>query len=369
MISQRALNNHFHETRNIKWAFLWKDIAENNNEYIIDFKAKQRFYMSLIIENAINKKKGAIYKKYAPYFEMYEYINMDNFPVFYDEDEIEFLSVSGFGNELTKAIESLKEESYIINNDLKISTSMPDTFLKYRVLTMANSISFNNTDLIKWKNKNYNETVVIPFIDCFKKVISNKSSNAKFSMKKDGNNSYYLEIITTKKIKKGKEINLKWLQLSNQDSLLYYGFIEKGNKYIPKYYINVFNNMFKKDLGIDTNNNFEDVAKRDLYDLNYEFFESDIVQSYKNISLLLDKYKNKKEGRYEMMVDNLNYYIRIYDEQFTEGNINLYIRGNEKRRAIKELMKLEKKMLEKKIDYLESLIKDIKEKKYSFEDL
>ena len=70
-----------------------------------------------------------------------------------------------------------------------------------------------------------------------------------------------------------------------------------------------------------------------------------------------------------MMVDNLNYYVRIYDEQFTDGNINLYIRGNYKRRAIKELMKFEKKMLEKKIDYLETLIKDIKEKKYSFEDL
>ena len=369
MISQKSLNNYFYETKNKKWAFLWREIAENKNEYISDFLTKQRFYISIIIENVINKKKGALYKKYAPYFEMYEYINMDNFPVFYDEDEIYFLSASGFGNELTKAVEALKEESYIINNDLNISTSMPDTFLKYRVLTMANSISFNNTDLIKWKNYKYNETVVVPFIDCFKKVILNRTSMAKYSMKKDKNNNYYLEVISTKRINKGEEITLKWVQLSNQDSLIYYGYIEEGNRYIPHFYINVFNNMFKKDLGIDTNNNFEAVAKRDLYDLNYEFFESDIVQSYKNISLLLDKYKNKKEGRYEMMVDNLNYYLRIYDEQFTDGNINLYIKGNEKRRIIKQLIKWEKNTLEDKINYVKTIINDIKAKKINIDDL
>jgi hypothetical protein len=157
--------------------------------------------------------------------------------------------------------------------------------------------------------------------------------------------------------------------MSNQDSLLYYGFVERGNEVVPNFYVNVFNNLFRKDLGIDPDKNYDDIARRDLYELNSEFLRKDVVYSYRNISLLLDKYKNKKEGRYEMMVDNLNYYVRIYDEQFTEGNINLYIRGNYKRRAIKELMKFEKKMLEKKIEYLETLINDIKEKKYSFEDL
>ena len=365
MISQNTLNIHFKEKKYKKWEFLWDKIDNNKNEFIAHYITKQILYISIIIENAIYKKKGSIYKKYKQYFDMYDYINMDNFPIFYEDDEIYFLSPSGFGNELTKAIESLREESYIINNDLKITTSMPDTFLKYRVLSMANSINFNNTKL----NNDYNETVVVPLIDCFKKVISSRYATAKYSIEKDKDSKYYLEIKTIKNIKKDEEINLKWLKMSNQDSLLYYGFIEKGNEIVPTFYVNVFNNLFRKDLGIDPDENYEGIAKRDLYELNSEFLEKDVVYSYRNISLLLDKYKNKKEGRYEMMVDNLNYYVRIYDEQFTEGNINLYIRGNEKRRAIKELMKLEKKLLEKKIDYLETLIKDIKEKKYSFEDL
>ena len=365
MISQNSLYNHFKEKKNKQWQIIFNEIDNNKNEFIAHYITKQILYISIVIENAINKKKGSIYNKYKPYFDMYDYINMDNFPIFYEDDEIYFLSPSGFGNELTKAIESLREESYIINNDLKITTSMPDTFLKYRVLSMANSINFNNTNL----NYDYNETAVVPFIDCFKKVISSRYATAKYSIEKDKNNKYYLEIKTIKKINKDQEINLKWLKMSNQDSLLYYGFVERGNEVVPNFYVNVFNNLFRKDLGIDPDKNYDDIAKRDLYELNSEFLRKDVVYSYRNISLLLDKYKNKKEGRYEMMVDNLNYYVRIYDEQFTDGNINLYIRGNYKRRAIKELMKFEKKMLEKKIDYLETLIKDIKEKKYSFEDL
>ena len=234
---------------------------------------------------------------------------------------------------------------------------------------MANSINFNNTFLRREINeKEYNESVVVPFIDCFKKVISKNLSTAEFSIKLDNNNKYYLEIRTIKEINKDEEIKLKWLNLSNQNALLYYGFTEEGNEFYPVYYINVFNNIFKRDLGIPTSNNFENIAKRDLYDLNSEFLEPDIVQSYKNISMVLDKYKDKKEGRYEMMLDNLNYYLRIYDEQFTDGNINLYIDGNQKRKNIREIMKLERKFVDNKMNYLRGLIKIIKEKKMIFDD-
>ena len=156
---------------------------------------------------------------------------------------------------------------------------MIDTFLKYRVLTMANTISYNNTYLKKEKNENYNETVLVPFIDCFKKVISDKIATAEYSMKKEKNkNGYYLEIKTIKNIEIGEEINLQWLKLSNQDSLLFYGFIEEGNEYAPAFFVNVFNNLLKKDLGIDVNNDFSDVAKRDLYELDSEFIHADIVE-------------------------------------------------------------------------------------------
>ena len=359
MISQNFLDNHFHEIKSKRWSPLWEEIVKNKNPYINDFLIKQIFYISIIIENAIRRKKGSIYKKYESYFDMYDYINMDNFPLFYEEDEISFLSLSSFGSELDKSSESLKEEYNIINKHLNISKPIYDNYLKYRVLTLANSISFDNIDL----DNDYNETAVVPFIDCFKKVISDKSAMAEYFIKKDKNDNYYLEIRSIKKIKKDKEIKLKWLKLSNQDSLLFYGFIEKGNEYAPGFYIDVFNNLFKKDLGVDTKKSFKGIIKRDSYELNSEIFDSKIIQTYKKLSMQFDKYKNKKEGKYEMMKDNLNYYYKIYDDKFTDENIKLYIRDDSKRKIIKELLKMEKKIIQNKIEYLNTIIQDISNKK------
>jgi hypothetical protein len=243
---------------------------------------------------------------------------------------------------------------------------MLETYLKYRVLSFANSIGFINHNSME----GYNESVVVPFIDCFQKIIPDGTqSMAQYSMKKNDKNEYFFEIVSTKDIKNNQEISLEWKKLSNQDSLLYYGFIQKGNKLLSTFYVNVFNDVFKGDLGIDINKNFSDIAKRNMYDINSEFLESDVVQSYKNISMLFDKYKNKKEGRYEMMVDNLNYYLKVYDKELSEGNINLHIKGNNKRKIIKELMKIEESNLINKINYIKSIIQDIKERNHNIDDL
>ena len=359
MISQSSLETHFQEKRSKKFAYLWDKIIENKNPYISYFSTKQLFYMSIIIEDAMNKKKGYLYNKYKPYFDMYEYMNMDDFPVFYDEEEIYYLSPSSFGSELKQAVESLKEEYYIINNDLQITNSIQDNFLKYRVLALANSISFNNTKL---KDRNdFNESVIVPFIDCFKKVVLDYNSTAEYKIFLDNSdNKYYLEIKSIKDIEKNKEINLKWRKINNGECLIYYGFIEKGNYVAPKYYINLFNAMLRKDLGVDEKKDFRDIIQRGRYELNTEFFDPDVVGSYKNLSKLFDKYKDKPEGRYEMMRDNLKYYLDLYDIQFTDGYINLYIKGNNKRKYIKSIMKIERLLVQKKINYVNDVINDIK---------
>ena len=375
MISKEILKEYINRSKRKNFLNLWEKILALNNKNLFDLYSKQLLYITIILEYYTNKKKGLFYKKYEPYLEMYEYYNMDNFPAFFDDDEIYFLSPSGFGSELIKLTELLRDEYLITKNDLKIESSLFDTFLKYRILTFANSIRFNNTNLNKeFKsseyNIEYNDTVIVPFIDCFKKKIYNRDSiMAEYSFVKDEKDQYYLEIRATKDIKEGAEITLQWRRLSNQDSYLYYGFIDEENILLPKIYVNVLNNMMKNDLGIDENKTFDKIAKRDLYELNSEFIEADVVYSYKNISENIDKYKNKKEGRYEMMADNLNYYLRIYDEQITDGNINLYISGKEKRRIIKILMKMEREIFNDKINYIKMLIKDIKEKKYNFNDL
>ena len=147
MISKETLSKYLNKNKNKKISNLWEKILSLNNENLPDFYSKQLLYMTILLEYFTNIKKGPFYNKYEQYFEMYEYIDMDNFPVFFDEDEIYFLSPSGFGAELIKATESLKEEYLTTKNELKIESSMPDTFLKYRVLSLSNSMRFNNTNL------------------------------------------------------------------------------------------------------------------------------------------------------------------------------------------------------------------------------
>lgn len=366
LISQNTLYNQSFTSKNKKWCNIWDKIIKSENPHIIHNSIKQYLFISLILENAMQKRKGIIYKKYEPYLNMYEDINLDNFPIFYDEDEIEYLSLSNFGSQLMRDIKYLKEEYYEAKNELKITTSILETYLKYRVLSFANSIGFKNHNSLEV----YNESVVVPFIDCFQKIIPDgTSSMSKYSMKKNNKNEYFFEIVSTKDINNNQEISLEWKKLSSQDSLLYYGFIQKDNKLLSTFYVNVFNDVFKGDFGVDINKNFNEIAKRDMYDINSEFLESDVVQSYKNISKLFDKYKNKKEGRYEMMVDNLNYYLNVYNKELSEGNINLHIKGNTKRKMIKEIMKIEESILIDKINYIKSIIQDIKEKNHNIDDL
>ena len=63
---------------------------------------------------------------------------------------------------------------------------------------------------------------------------------------------------------------------------------------------------------MDPKENFKGIIKRDVYEISSEIFDEDIIQTYKKLAKKFDKYKNKKEGKYEMMMDNLKYYLKIY---------------------------------------------------------
>jgi hypothetical protein len=60
------------------------------------------------------------------------------------------------------------------------------------------------------------------------------------------------------------------------------------------------------------------------------------------------------------MRDNLKYYFDLYENPLSDGNINMYINGNEKKKDIKEIIHKEKKLIEGKIEHLNKVIKGIK---------
>ena len=362
MITQNTLTEIYKQSKNQKFKNLWKKITEIKNEHIKYFSTKQLLYMSIIIENAISKKKGPIYKKYKEYLRMLEKMNMDIFPIFYDEQEKLYLSGSNFGSQLNRAYDSLNEEYYLLGKELNISIPFQDDFLKARVISLISSTDFNNTNL-NYTN-GFNETVIVPFLDCFNKAISTEKSNARFEIKEIKNTTtnlidYYLEVYSNNEILIGGEINLKWRPFPNSELLLYYGIVEEGNPFKSRYYVDIMNKKIRKDLNISNDQKFDNV-KRDMYEINSEFYEPSVINTYRNISLTIDKYKNKEEGAYELMLDNLKYYAELYDNPLSDGNVNMYINGKEKQKDIKEILHMEKRTIEGKVKHLEKVISGIK---------
>ena len=100
-----------------------------------------------------------------------------------------------------------------------------------------------------------------------------------------------------------------------------------------------------------------------MFDLTTDFFEPFVIDEYRNISKKIDKYRNKDEGLYLLMLDNLKYYLELYDNPLSDGNINMHINGKEKIDDIKDIMHNERNLVERRVERLEAIIKDIKEKK------
>ena len=361
MITQTNLNNMYKNTKK-KFENLWENVVNLKSDSVKYYSTKQLLYMSIILENAIRKKKGPLYKKYKEYLKLFEQRNMDIYPIFYDQDEKYYLSGSNFGIQLNRAVEALNEEYILTSTKLNVSIPNQDDFFKVRVLSLVSSTDFNNSNI--YLPPNFNETCIVPFLDCFNKVISSERANSIFDIigiKNETTNytDYYLEVYSNDEIYIGSELNLKWRSFPNTEFLLYYGQVEEGNPFNSKYYIDIINRKFKEDLGFDKEKVFDNV-KRDIYEINTEFYDPFVINTYRNLSMSIDKFKNREEGPYELMRDNLKYYYNLYENPLSDGNINIYINGNEKKKDIREIIHKEKKLIEARIERLDKVIKEIK---------
>ena len=353
MISQHYLDNFFKKTKNKKFASLWNKIS-SINEYLKYTSAKQLFYISIIFSDSTFRQKGKFYKKYKEYLDMYNYINLDNFPVLYNAKEMLYLNNSYFGKEINNNLKSINNEYYLIKNELDLdNTVLVDEYAKYRILSLSNSININN------------KTYVVPLIDCFKKKVNktygNYNAYIKLSPNKENNKEYDLEIYSYGEIESNMEIFLLWKQISNIQSLLYYGFVDEKNVITSEYLVDLINKNFRKDLNVDYINEINNISLDDLivpkfYDLNDEFYDEYLFYAYSNMSIYFDQYYRNNEGPYQMMKDNLVYYLRLYEEIYNDDLISRNIMGKNKKTNVKNVLRLEQKLIENRIQLLNNKI-------------
>jgi hypothetical protein len=233
------------------------------------------------------------------------------------------------------------------------NTVLVDEYAKYRILSLSNSININN------------KTYVVPLIDCFKKKINktygNYNAYIKLSPNKENNKEYDLEIYSYGEIQSNMEIFLLWKQISNIQSLLYYGFVDENNVITSEYLVDLINKNFRKDLNVDNINKNNNISLDDLivpkyYDLNDEFYDEYLFYAYNNISIYFDQYYRNNEGPYQMMKDNLVYYLRLYEEMYNDDLINRNIMGKSKKANVKNVLRLEQKLIENRMQLLNNKI-------------
>ena len=366
LISQKSVEKMFKKGKNKKLANLWNKVL-NINQYLNTSSSKQLFYITVMLSHSTFNQKGKFYKKYEEYLNMYNYINLDDYPIFFKKNEMKYLNYSNFGKEIHNNFKSINNEYYLIKHELDMdSTIIVEEFIKYRILSLANSFYFNN------------KTYIIPFVDCFKRKVnhSNNEYNAYIALQYENNtkeenytkNKFTLEFYSNKKIKRNEEISILWKQVSNSENYLYYGFIDEKNLLTPPFLVEFVNKNFLKDLNIDSINkkyniSYEDLIVPKVYDLSSEFFDTYLFNIYQNLSYYFDQYYHTNEGPYIMMKDNLKYYLDLYNELYNDDMINRNIDGINKKKSVKIILGMEKKLLEKSINILEDKIKRVRNNK------
>lgn len=340
LITQNLITELINNNTKSKYKGLWEKLLHLDNAYINYYSTKELFYMATMIEHFMRIKKGKFYHLFGKYFDIYQYTNLDNYPIFYSKEEIDFISQTNFYDEINRALNSIENEQKILTNDLKYFSSDLEAFLKYRVLILSNSINKNNI------------TYVIPFYDSFKRDIFENICDAKIEY---DNITQSFNIVSINNIAKNKEIVVLMKRMPNKSTLLYFGFTSENNNFIGSYPIEKLNNLLRQRLKLDLNV----LPINRTYDISDGNFINNNIESYKSLKEKIDKYKNNPIGEYILMKDNLEDYLKLYDK-FTDGKFNEIYYGNQKIINVKRIINMEKKLIEVRLNYLNSVINDKK---------
>lgn len=323
----------YSKLKNKKLIALWDKLLDTESDFIKVFSTKEMMFIAMIMERSMRKQKGNFYSKYKAYLNAFP-DNMDNFPMYYTNDELILLKKTHFYNDLILAQSSLEDEEKVINRNLNHSM-MSDDYWKYRVLTLANSLNITN------------ETTLVPLLNLFMKDINDDIINSHW---KFDSTAEKFEIYTQGKVSDNQMIILQGSKIPNAVLLLFYGFTYEKNEYISKMNIDVIHPKFKEKLDYDP----KFTLFKTSYDLSNTDFISDIFDIYRLLAVKYN-YGGNDDAIYRMMIDNLEYYLKEYDN-IKDSDYSKLILSKRNRVNIRRVIETEKRLFRYRINYLQSLI-------------
>lgn len=332
MIIPKDMLISFNQTLNLttsKMQKKWKNLNESieADKIFAKPRLKQQAFIAIIESIAYQKKKGRFYKKYKPYLSLIRE-TYDHYPIFYGDDEINFIINTHLGKLIYKAKISMNDEyDYIIQKmNIKIDQ---DTYFIFRVLGEA------QTKIIK------DTAYIIPLPNFLQ--IRNGKHNTIDNYEDESQGIVYR---ARKGLKEGEVIEIETKLQDNTMLLMYYGVtFESGLKqYFP---ISIIHRDLKEKIEIKQKmNKTVDIA-------NNNYFNS-TIEIYRNISKEIGKSDFDLDG-YRLMLDNLNTYKSYYDK-IKDSDYYKVIISAMKRLDIKRVVDSEKALLIKRIKEVSALI-------------
>ena len=287
-----ALNLYGQKTKK-----LYEKYKKEKFEYVnsfLPYRIQQSFLSYLMYQG--NKHDNKFHKYFQYFMNTFE-SNLDSFPIFYNSEQFNLLTMSQFGNEIFQ--------------------------------------TKNITGLCS----------LIPFVDIL------DIHPTKYNLKLDFNLSDYgVKVISTKKIKMKRRLRLKIDPMQNSNSLVFYG---RTFKELEKT-VNSFSVPYISPLYLQEKNLDQSLAINDKIELAHEKFYEEAMKTYMDFSK-----KIKEDGSplsaLNIFKDNLNAMRKKYDEVST-SQIHKTFFTRKDIENVKRVLDTEKKFYDEKMKILDTLI-------------
>ena len=267
---------------------------EFTNEYL-KYRIQQSFLAYLMYAgNKHKSEKNKFYQYFKYFFNTFE-TNLDNFPIFYNNEQFSLLTSSLLGNEIFQTRALFDEEYSILDKKILTKRLDYDEYLRYRTYTLSKGN--NITGLC----------TLIPFVDILDVHPTKYNLKLKFDL-----DDYGVKVVSTKKIKTNRKLMFKILSMQNSNMLIFYGktFKELDNT------VNNFLVPYISPLYLTERNLDQSLAKTDKLDLAHEKFYEEAMPTYMEFSK-----KIKEDGSalsaLRIFMGNLKALRKKYDEVTT----------------------------------------------------
>ena len=312
---------------------LYDKYKKEKFEYVNDFlpyRIQQSFLAYMMLQG--NKHNNKFHKFFQYFMNTFE-TNLDGFPIFYNNEQFNLLTMSQFGNEIFQTKTLLEEEYSILDQKILSKGLDYDEYLKYRTYTLS-------------KGKNITGLCsLVPLVDILDIHPTKYNLKLEFDLK-----DYGVKVISTKKIKAKRRLRLKVESAQNSNALIFYGktFKEMENT-VGNFLVPYISSQYLTEKNLD-----QSLAIQDKIDLTHEKFYEEAMKTYMDFSK-----KIKEDGSplsaLNIFKDNLMAMRKNYDD-VTTSQIHKTFFTNKDIENVKRVLNLEKKIYDEKLKVLDTLI-------------